>query len=81
MENNDELAAAPTAPFAPSVREHAKTVGVVLEGGGFRGMYTAGVLDVWMEHGLEVDAMVGVSAGAAFGRNYKIPPDRPCGSL
>ena len=71
MENNDELAADPTAPFAPSVREHAKTVGVVLEGGGFRGMYTAGVLDVWMEHGLEVDAMVGVSAGAAFGCNYK----------
>ena len=44
---------------------------MVLEGGGFRGMYTAGVLDVWMEHGLEVDAIVGVSAGAAFGCNYK----------
>lgn len=71
MENNDEFEAAPTAPLAPPARERAETVGVVLEGGGFRGMYTAGVLDVWMEHGLEVDAMVGVSAGAAFGCNYK----------
>lgn len=47
------------------------TVGVVLEGGGFRGMYTAGVLDVWMERGLTADACVGVSAGATFGCNFK----------
>ena len=47
------------------------TVGAVLEGGGFRGMYTAGVLDVWMEHGLTADACVGVSAGATFGCNFK----------
>ena len=31
------------------------TVGLALEGGGYRGMYTAGVLDVWMEHGLTCD--------------------------
>lgn len=49
----------------------APTVGVVLEGGGFRGMYTAGVLDVWMEHGITADATVGVSAGATFGCNFK----------
>lgn len=47
------------------------SVGVVLEGGGFRGMYTSGVIDVWMEHGLTADATVGVSAGATFGCNFK----------
>ena len=28
------------------------TAGLVLEGGGMRGLYTAGVLDVFMEHGV-----------------------------
>ena len=51
--------------------ETSHTVGLALEGGGYRGMYTAGVLDVWMEHGLTCDHMVGVSAGAAFGYNFK----------
>lgn len=46
-------------------------IGLVLEGGGMRGMYTCGVLDVIMEHGLWADAMIGVSAGIAFGCNYK----------
>lgn len=46
-------------------------VGLALEGGGYRGLYTAGVLDVWMEHDLAFDHMVGVSAGAAFGYNLK----------
>ena len=58
-----------------------RTVGLALEGGGYRGMYTAGVLDVWMEHGLTCDHMVGVSAGAAFGYNFQIAPDRPRHSL
>ncbi len=49
----------------------AKTVGLALEGGGYRGLYTAGVLDVWMEHDIACDHMVGVSAGAAFGYNFK----------
>lgn len=47
------------------------SVGVVFEGGGFRGMYTAGVMDVWMERGFTADATVGVSAGATFGCNFK----------
>ncbi len=34
-------------------------------------MFTCGVIDVFMEHGLRFDGMVGVSAGAAFGCNYK----------
>lgn len=53
----------------PTMSEH--TVGVVLEGGGFRGMYTAGVLDVWMERGITATHTVGVSAGATFGCNFK----------
>ena len=45
-------------------------VGLVLEGGAMRGMYTAGVLDTFMENGILVDSIVGVSAGALFGVNY-----------
>ena len=46
-------------------------VGLVLEGGAMRGLYTAGVLDILMENQIEVDGVIGVSAGAAFGCNYK----------
>lgn len=45
-------------------------VGLVLEGGAMRGMYTAGVLDVFMENNIEVDGIVAVSAGVLFGVNY-----------
>lgn len=45
--------------------------GLVLEGGAMRGLFTAGVLDVFMEEGLTFDGAVGVSAGACFGCNYK----------
>ncbi|MCD8326943.1 MAG: patatin family protein [Lachnospiraceae bacterium] len=45
--------------------------GMVLEGGAMRGLFTAGVLDVFMENQIEVDGLVGVSAGACFGCNYK----------
>lgn len=45
--------------------------GLVLEGGAMRGMFTAGVTDVMMENGITYDGMIGVSAGAAFGCNYK----------
>ena len=45
--------------------------GIVLEGGGMRGMYTCGILDVLMENHIYLDGMVGVSAGIAFGCNYK----------
>lgn len=44
---------------------------LVLEGGAMRGMFTAGILDVFMEHGIEFSACIGVSAGAVFGCNYK----------
>ncbi len=45
-------------------------VGLVLEGGGMRGLYTTGVLDVLMEEKLFADAVIGVSAGAIFGSSY-----------
>lgn len=44
--------------------------GLVLEGGGVRGIYTAGVLDVFMEHGITFDGVIGVSAGAIHGCSY-----------
>ena len=43
--------------------------GLVLEGGAMRGMYTAGVLDSFLDHGVQVDGILGVSAGACFGCN------------
>lgn len=42
----------------------------VLEGGSLRGMYTAGILDVFMDHNIDTDGIIGVSAGALFGPNY-----------
>ncbi len=46
------------------------SVGLVLEGGGMRGLYTAGVLDAFLDAGIKVDGIVSVSAGALFGVNY-----------
>ena len=46
-------------------------IGLVLEGGAMRGMFTCGVLDVFMEEKISFDGAVGVSAGAVFGCNYK----------
>ena len=45
--------------------------GLVLEGGAMRGLFTAGVLDVLMEEGIPFDGVIGVSAGACFGCNFK----------
>ncbi len=44
--------------------------GLVLEGGGMRGIYTAGVLDVFMEHEISFDGVIGVSAGAIHGCSF-----------
>lgn len=43
--------------------------GLVLEGGGMRGIYTCGILDVMIEKGFEPDVLCGTSAGALFGIN------------
>ncbi len=45
--------------------------GLVMEGGSMRGMFTCGVLDVFMENGINFDGAIGVSAGAVFGCNFK----------
>ena len=44
--------------------------GLVLEGGGVRGIYTAGVLDVFLEQEISFDGVIGVSAGAIHGCSY-----------
>lgn len=45
-------------------------IGLVLEGGAMRGMFTAGVLDVFLDENIHIDGAVTVSAGALFGINY-----------
>lgn len=45
-------------------------VGLVLEGGAMRGMFTAGVLDVFLDEQIHIDGIVSVSAGALFGVNF-----------
>ena len=47
-----------------------KKNGLVLEGGGMRALFTAGVLDAFLEKSVCIDTMVSVSAGALFGVNY-----------
>lgn len=48
-----------------------KGLGLVLEGGAMRGLFSAGIIDVMMEHDLYPQGLLGVSAGAAFGCNMK----------
>ena len=43
----------------------------LLEGGGMRGLYTAGVLDIFMDEDIRTDCIMGVSAGALFSTGYK----------
>ena len=45
-------------------------IGLVLEGGAMRGMYTAGVLDTFLDKDFWVNGIISVSAGALFGVNY-----------
>lgn len=45
--------------------------GLIMEGGAMRGMFTCGVLDVFMENGITFDGAAGISAGAVFGCNFK----------
>lgn len=44
--------------------------GLVLEGGGHRGIFTAGVLDVFLENNISFDGVIGVSAGAVHGASF-----------
>ena len=47
-----------------------KDIGLVLEGGGMRGIYTAGVLDFFMDKNFYLPYVIGVSAGACQGVSY-----------
>ena len=49
--------------------QHKTTL--ILEGGAMRGLYSAGILDVFMKNDINIDIIYGVSAGALFGLNYK----------
>lgn len=42
-------------------------IGLVLEGGGMKCAYTAGILDAMMDNGVTFDYCIGVSAGSANG--------------
>ena len=44
---------------------------LIMEGGAMRGMFTCGVMDVFLENGITFDGAAGISAGAAFGCNFK----------
>lgn len=46
-------------------------IGLVMEGGALKGVFSAGVTDELMERGIEFDGAIGVSAGAIFGTNVK----------
>nr|MCR4851673.1 patatin-like phospholipase family protein [Lachnospiraceae bacterium] len=67
----------PLTPSRGSVKNEPLTpsrgvkTGLVMEGGAMRGMFTCGVLDVFMEKGITFDGAAGISAGAVFGCNYK----------
>lgn len=45
-------------------------IGLILEGGGMRGIYTAGVLDFFIDKNIEVDLVIGVSAGGCHAASY-----------
>lgn len=47
-----------------------RNTGLVLEGGGMRGVFTCGVLDWFMDNGVRFPFAVGVSAGACNGLSY-----------
>lgn len=50
--------------------ERIMEMGLVLEGGGMRGVFTCGVLDYLMDHSIRFPYVVGVSAGACNGLSY-----------
>lgn len=47
-----------------------KKTALVLEGGGFRGIFTAGILEVFLEKQLFFESVIGVSAGSSYGASY-----------
>ena len=61
-----------------TVRNESMKTGLTREGGAMRGMFTCGVIDVFMEQTIVFDGVAGISAGAVFGCNYKFPQAEEC---
>ena len=53
-----------------STMQIVRKSGLVLEGGGMRGVFTSGVLDAFMKHEVYFSYVVAVSAGACNGLSY-----------
>lgn len=53
-----------------STAKKPQKVGMVLEGGGMRGVFTSGALDCLLDEKIEINYVVGVSAGACNGVSY-----------
>lgn len=47
-----------------------KKTGIILEGGAMRGIFTAGVMDLFLDKGVEIPNVLAISAGAYAGMNY-----------
>lgn len=52
------------------MNKNSNKTALVLEGGGFRAMFTSGVLDALLKHKVHLPYCIGVSAGAAYGISY-----------
>ncbi len=52
------------------MEQNLADIGLVLEGGGMRGVFTCGVLDYFMDNGIRFPYTIGVSAGACNGLSY-----------
>ena len=50
--------------------EESMKTGIVFEGGAIRTVYSCGVMDAWIEQGIDFDYLVGVSAGIAYGVSF-----------
>ena len=48
----------------------SKKIGIILEGGAMRSVFTAGIMDFFMEKGIDIPNVIAVSAGAYAGMNY-----------
>ena len=58
-------------PITKDMNKQNQGVGLVLEGGGLRSMFTHGILDVFLDNDIQFDCATGVSAGVLFGCNFK----------
>ncbi len=53
------------------VKNYKTKTALIMEGGAMRGLFTCGIMDVFLENDINFDAGVGISAGAIFGSNFK----------